>query len=171
MIRTLLTALAITVFMLFGSARSAHADTKIAIVDVDRVASVSTWFKAKASEAAASRDKQLEPLKKSQADLLKLSTALDKEAGTLKADELKRRRDDLERKQKALVDSLALVDKQYQEALAKARADLVSRVKAVAAAVVKEGKYDYCLDAAAVFAGPSGADATNYFATRVDAMK
>lgn len=171
MIRRLLTTLAITFVLLSGTVHSAFADTRIAYVDVDGLFNSSAWVKKRVAEAQAKRDKLMEPLLKERAALARASTDLDKQAGTLKADDLKRKRDELEVRAKALVERVMSVDTQFTAETAKIRADLLARVKIVAAALVKEGKYDYCLDAAALFAGPAGSDVTKDVGARVDAIK
>lgn len=171
MIRRLLTTFAITLVMLFGTLRAAHADTRIAYVDVDTVLGNSLWAKKQLGDAQTARDKQMEPFKKLQADLTKQAVELQKQGGSMKADELKRKTDELEAKKKQLLEKVMELDKLYADAVAKIRNEIVKRVKVAAAMIVKEGKYDYCLDASVVFAGPLASDVTKDVTTRVDAMK
>lgn len=171
MIRRLLTTLAITFVLLSGTVHSAFADTRIAYVDVDGLFRSSAWVKKRVAEAEAKRDKQLEPILKERAALARAAADLDKQAGTLKADELKRKREELEARAKAIPEKVMAVDTQFTAETTRIRTDLIARVKLVAAALVKEGKYDYLLDAAALFAGPAGSDVTKDVGARVDAIK
>lgn len=165
MIRTLLASLALTFAMLFGSVHVAHADTKIAYIDVDKVIESAGSTRKELDKVRTDTAAKLAPLKK-QLD------AIDKELQTLeKSEAANQKRLELTLKKQGILEQTTRIEKDGVEAAAKVRSAATEKVMKVAAALTQEGKYDYCFDARVVFTGPKGDDLTNAAIKRLDGTK
>ena len=166
MIRTLLASLVLTFAMLFGSVHAAHADTKIAYIDVDKVIENSSTIRKDIDKVGSDTKAKMAPLKKEW-------EAIENE---MKATEGKgevgdKKRFELAVRKQQLMEKIQRVEKDNLEAMTKVRSAATERIIKVAAALTKEGKYDYCLDARVVLTGPKGDDLTAAAVQRIDGTK
>lgn len=160
------------ILLVLLSSTFAAADTKVAVLDVERAVAESNDGKAAVAKLKGEMDKQQKDLDAKKTELKKADEELGKQAAVLKPEALAKKRQELEQKIQALQEFAMRAQKDLSDKERKAMVPIAEKVNKAVAAIAGRDKINLVVRReAVVWPNQSDLDITNEVIKKVNETK